>query len=60
MSIKPHDGTPLKSATCEKGVFRGGAWGDYGSFYLRSAYRGAWTREQSFTNLGFRVGKSVD
>jgi formylglycine-generating enzyme required for sulfatase activity len=57
---KPRDGTPQIVEPCEKGVMRGGAWGDHGSFYLRSAYRGAWDREQSFTNLGFRVAKTME
>ena len=54
----PKDGTPITNADCEKGVFRGGAWGDHGSFYLRTAYRGAWDRSMSFSNIGFRVAVS--
>lgn len=57
---KPRDGMPQTAEACEKGVMRGGAWGDHGSFYLRSAYRGAWDRGQSFTNLGFRVAKTLE
>ncbi len=53
---KPRDGSPqLSDESCERRVIRGGAWGDYGAFYLRSAYRGAWDPTQSFTNLGFRI-----
>ncbi len=51
----PRDGSPVDQAPCEKRVFRGGAWGDYGAFYLRSAYRGAWDGEGAFANIGFRV-----
>ena len=54
---KPRNGSAYDSEPCEKRVMRGGAWGDHGSFYLRSAYRGAWNPEQSFTNLGLRVAK---
>lgn len=56
---KPRNGMPQTVEQCEKRVIRGGAWGDTGSFYLRSAYRGAWTPEQSFTNLGLRVAKTL-
>ncbi len=45
---------------CERRVMRGGAWGDYGAQYLRSAYRGAWRPDIGFSNLGLRVAKSVD
>lgn len=51
----PTDATAIESADCEKRVFRGGAWGDYGSFYLRTAYRGAWNGTQAFAMAGFRV-----
>lgn len=54
----PSDGRPQMPETCERRVLRGGAWGDYGSFYLRSAYRGAFVPEWAFTNLGFRVARS--
>ncbi len=56
---KPRDGTAQTIEPCDKRVMRGGAWGDYGAFYLRSAYRGAWNPQQSFTNLGLRVAKTV-
>jgi formylglycine-generating enzyme required for sulfatase activity len=51
----PKDGTALDKEPCGKRVMRGGAWGDYGAFYLRTAYRGAWDGSQAFANLGFRV-----
>ncbi|MEL6869012.1 MAG: formylglycine-generating enzyme family protein [Pseudomonadota bacterium] len=51
----PTDGSPVTAEACEKHVMRGGAWGDYGSFYLRTAYRGAWDGSQAFGNIGFRV-----
>lgn len=54
-SQNPADGTAVERPDCEKRVMRGGAWGDYGSFYLRTAYRGAWDGSQAFSNLGFRV-----
>ncbi|MEO1595947.1 MAG: formylglycine-generating enzyme family protein [Pseudomonadota bacterium] len=54
-SAHPADGAPIKNPDCEKRVFRGGAWGDHGSFYLRTAYRGAWDGSMSFSNIGFRV-----
>lgn len=56
----PGDGTPLDLDPCEKRVMRGGAWGDYGSFYLRTAYRGAWDGSQAFANIGFRVARSAE
>lgn len=55
----PKDGKPQVDNNCEKNVIRGGAWGDYGSFYLRSAYRGAWHGVSGFSNLGFRVAKDL-
>lgn len=58
---KPTDGAAQnEEGACERRVMRGGAWGDYGAFYLRSAYRGAWDPAQSFTNLGLRVAKSTE
>lgn len=54
----PDDGSAVASAQCDKRVFRGGAWGDYGSFYLRTAYRGAWDGAQTFGNIGFRVART--
>jgi len=56
---KPRDGTAYSAERCDRRVLRGGAWGDHGAFYLRSAYRGAWNPEQSFTNLGLRVAKTL-
>ena len=53
----PTNGAPLAMKQCEKHVFRGGAWGDYGSFYLRTGYRGAWHSASAFSNLGFRVAQ---
>lgn len=55
----PINGQAQNASPCEKRVFRGGAWGDYGSFYLRSAYRGAWPGVSAFSNLGFRVARNV-
>ena len=57
----PGDGRAVQAAEapCEKRVMRGGAFGDYGSFYLRTAYRGAWDGSQSFSNIGFRVARSA-
>lgn len=55
----PLDGSAIAEDPCEKRVLRGGAWGDYGSFYLRSAYRGAWSGDEAFSNLGFRVAKTL-
>jgi formylglycine-generating enzyme required for sulfatase activity len=55
----PANGQAQMTNPCEKRVFRGGAWGDYGSFYLRSSYRGAWAGAGAFSNLGFRVARNV-
>ena len=56
----PGDGGPVQATKdpCEKRVMRGGAWGDFGSFYLRTAYRGAWDGNQAFANVGFRVARA--
>ncbi|MEM9531437.1 MAG: formylglycine-generating enzyme family protein [Pseudomonadota bacterium] len=56
----PGDGSPVQHSPCEKRVMRGGAWGDYGSFYLRSAYRGTWKGSEAFGNIGFRVARTLD
>ena len=53
-SDAPRDGGAVEVPDCEKRVLRGGAW-DFGPFYLRTAYRGAWDGSQAFSNLGFRV-----
>ena len=57
----PGNGSAVQATNqpCEKRVMRGGAFGDYGSFYLRTAYRGAWDGSQSFSNIGFRVARSA-
>jgi formylglycine-generating enzyme required for sulfatase activity len=52
-----NNGEAQTSEPCEKRVFRGGAWGDYGSFYLRSTYRGAWAGDGAFANIGFRIAQ---
>lgn len=57
---QPDDGAPYLSADCERAVMRGGAWGDYGAFYLRTGYRGAWVTNQAFSNLGFRIVRDLD
>ncbi|NNU14876.1 formylglycine-generating enzyme family protein [Parvularcula sp. ZS-1/3] len=56
----PRDGSPRGGQPCEKRVLRGGAWGDYGAFYLRSAYRGAFDPDWSFAMLGFRVARNLE
>ncbi len=58
-SLSTTSSTPTQPSDCEKRVFRGGAW-DYSPLYLRTAYRGAWQPDHGFTNLGFRVAKSLD
>lgn len=59
-AYKPRDGSAYETdEDCERRVIRGGAWGDHGAFYLRSAYRGAWEPTQSFTNLGLRVARTT-
>ena len=55
----PADGKPVTASDCEKRSFRGGAWGDYGSFYLRTGYRGAWSGAQAFANIGIRVAADL-
>ncbi|MEM8547853.1 MAG: formylglycine-generating enzyme family protein [Pseudomonadota bacterium] len=55
----PADGTPVETDTCERRVMRGGAWGDYGAFYLRTAYRGAWDGAGAFANIGLRVAATL-
>lgn len=56
---QPRDGSAFTSKNCSNRVFRGGAWGDYGSFYLRTAYRGEWKSTEAFANIGFRVAASI-
>ena len=56
----PDDGAPVVIDRCDKRVMRGGGWADYGSFYLRTGYRGAWSGAQPFGNIGFRVAADLD
>lgn len=58
-SALANNGDPQQMSPCEKRVFRGGAWGDYGSFYLRSTYRGAWPSGGAFSNVGLRIARSA-
>ncbi len=56
---QPAGGVAFTGGECKRRVLRGGAWGDYGSFYLRTAYRGAFDPTWSFANLGLRVARSL-
>ncbi len=57
---QPIDGKPYLKSNCIERVVRGGAWGDYGSFYLRTNYRGDWKAAESFSNFGFRVAADIN
>ena len=57
-SGNPGNGSARTTGDCSSRVFRGGAWngvpGD-----LRSAFRGRYTTVARFSNLGFRVGRTL-
>ncbi len=54
----PVDGSPYEFPDCEEGVFRGGGW-DAEPTMLRSALRHSYLRGVAYSNVGFRVAKTL-
>lgn len=54
----PVDGSPYEFPDCDEGVFRGGGW-DAEPTMLRSALRRSYLRGVAYSNVGFRVAKTL-